>query len=306
MKNSIDVLYRWPGSDFNGGVFYVTIPRFHSKSNDYISKLLSDSWSSEEIVSVKCLSIYLPPVDGGYSDSSKIIALINEMATLESLALPADLLSGIKPKVLNKIKTLRISKPSNEMVGDEIIREKSFAIPEVLYSALNGFDFYLPIRYIKNLSPDFLGRLRWVGMDLDVLDKTLVSLKGLDKLQNFDGFEFRSIKTGDLLERLPVNIKALYLWSISVKNFNFERLKGFNGLKYLWINGYKGIFDFSWISGIEVLKELTITSFEGVRNLNELDKVEGLQLLRVSHVDDAMISSLRLVCERKSIVLDIN
>lgn len=264
--------------------FLVTTPVFLRSDSKFQTKLIGDRWHEDEIKAARSLSISLPTEEDKYEGLESLISSINKMPNLNSLLSPADLINCFSKEILKRLEYLSIASPSKQIVFDTILNSKEFFLPDQTLQSLKSFDFFLPIKYIKNFSKNTMPNLTWCGLELEALDRAGTSFKKFEEFDNFFGFEVRSIKNEDLLDKIKKDISALYLWSITARQFKFEKLEEFKSLKYIWLNGFSGNFDFKDLSLLKNLEEITITSYSGFKNIEVLSDLRNLKSLTLSSV----------------------
>lgn len=306
MKNFISENYRLPHFLNDGGNYFVSTPELISDFDIAVCKSIDDPWSADEISGVKSLSVSLPPLEGGYRGSDCLVDVINSATNLVALSLPADLLPQLKRGVLKGVRYLSLVKPSRVDVCADILKKKSYYLSDQNFEDVLFFDFYLPIKCIKNFDRGFMRKLCWVGMEMGEMDKSGASLKMFDEFPDFSGFELRSIKDAELLQRVRKDVTALYLWSILPKNFNFAALAEFELIKYIWLNGFKGDFDFLSLRAMTDLEQIVITSFNGFKNLEVIQSFEKLTLVKLSRIDPMDKAWLQEYCASMGIRLDVS
>ncbi len=306
MKNFISENYRLPHFLDDGGNYFVSSPDLISDFDIAVCKSIDDPWSADEINGVKSLSVSLPPLEGGYRGSDYLVDVINNATNLVALSLPADLLPQLKCGVLEGVRYLSLTKPSRIDVYANILERKRYYLSDQNFEDVVFFDFYLPIKYIKNFDRQLMRKICWAGMEMGDMDKSGASLKMFDEFSDFSGFELRSIKNAELLQRVRKDVSALYLWSILPKNFNFTTLLEFEALKYIWLNGFKGDFDFLSLRAMTDLEQIVITSFSGFKNLEVIQSFDKLTLVKLSRIDPLDKAWLQEYCASRGIRLDVS
>jgi hypothetical protein len=122
--------------------------------------------------------------------------------------------------------------------------------------------------------------LEWLDCAMD-FDKSGKFFKLFKDSTTMQGYSLDVVSKKDLLKNVPKNIKALRMWSITTRQFDYSLFSEFHELKYLHIAGSFTPVDCSVFLQIPTLTELYLDVVHRIDNVSALLESPNLARLRI-------------------------
>jgi len=265
---------------------------FYAPQSNLITTILDDGWSSEDILENCEALIYS---GSSIDDARKIMECINsgsKCRNLKMLSIPIDMIEFLDWKGLRyKLKHLHINEPMRGGIWDAYINNALPDFSKIFLDNLETMRVPCPLVKWKSFDVTKFRSLKWIGVELEEMDRLGQSLEIASKNNNIIGFDIFDPKGRDILRQLRPDLLGLAIYRQTSRSFNFFELSRFMELKYLRLTGGASEINIDDFLNLENLEELEIISYPSIKNARKLFDFKALRYLRIGGIRSKYLSN---------------
>lgn len=255
-------------------------------------KLFNEWFSDEEAISVEGLILYYR---GSVDQCDPLLyhrfKNMSIFRNLKFLSIPLDAIEHFDfPSIKSGLTHLKITEPTlNEYYRFYAERKHPMVYEDWFPGSrldqrlpnLKALSFYATTPTLfRSFDAKNYPNLEWLECEMD-FDKSGKFFKLFKDSTTMQGYSLNVVSKKDILKNIPKNIKALRMWSITTRQFDYSLFSEFKELKYLHIAGSFTPVDCAVFLQLPALTELYLDVVHRIDNVSALLESPNLTRLRI-------------------------